>query len=112
MPTRSGCIHCDPNRNYSFVLGKVCLMHGLRICFIASTYISQEVDEESLDNASACLTGPLDDNDDHVGSSAADINSIAEERCGTQHNTNSSNGRTFTPVLLFFASLGSQRSIR
>ena len=38
----------------------------------------QEVDEESLDNASACLTGPLDDNDN--GSSAADINSIAEER--------------------------------
>ena len=40
----------------------------------------QEVDEETLHNASACLTGPLDDNDDNVGSSAADINSIAEER--------------------------------
>ena len=40
----------------------------------------QEVDEETLDNASACLTGPLDDNSDNVGSSAADINSIAEER--------------------------------
>ena len=40
----------------------------------------QEVDEETLDNASACLTGPLDDNNDNVGSSAADINSIAEER--------------------------------
>ena len=44
------------------------------------TKILQEVDEETLDNASACLTGPLDDNDDNVGSSAAEINSIAEER--------------------------------
>ena len=43
----------------------------------------QEVDEETLDNASACLTGPLDDNSDNVGSSAADINSIAEERYST-----------------------------
>ena len=85
-------------------------MHGLRICFIASTYISQEVDEESLDNASACLTGPLDDNDDHVGSSAADINSIAEERYGTLNNTTliyqMAGTSPFTPLFLLFASLG------
>ena len=83
-------------------------MHGLQICFITSTYISQEVDEESLDNASACLTGPLDDNDDHVGSSAADINSIAEERYGTLDNTTLiyRMAWTFTPLFLFFASLG------
>ena len=80
---------CDSIPNCPFVLGKVCFHEPITdLLQINSAYhISQEVDEESLDNASACLTGPLDDNDDHVGSSAADINSIAEERYGTLDTT-------------------------